>query len=152
MHAELWERQPRETAKAYEAFCVYRDLGPNRSLRRAAQKLEKSLSLIERWSKRWGWQERLRQMQIYQDRLDQKALAERRRRARIRKMRIAQAGQNIVIKRLDALLEKLKEGEEGGLAPQSLPTWARTFTAIEAEALEDVPEDDGSLDEPDDFA
>lgn len=33
-----WDRQPRETAKAFYAFAIYRDLGHQRSLISAAQK------------------------------------------------------------------------------------------------------------------
>jgi hypothetical protein len=32
-----WEQQPKESARAYGAFCAYRDLGPCRSLRAAAE-------------------------------------------------------------------------------------------------------------------
>ncbi len=30
--AQAWTRRPGETARAYECFCIYRDLGPGRSL------------------------------------------------------------------------------------------------------------------------
>lgn len=30
--AEIWERLPNESSKAYQAFCIYRDLGVERSL------------------------------------------------------------------------------------------------------------------------
>ena len=32
---EPWLQLPHETDKAYAAFCIYRDLGPNRSIRKA---------------------------------------------------------------------------------------------------------------------
>lgn len=33
--AEIWERQKNESSKAYAAFCIYRDLGTERSLDKA---------------------------------------------------------------------------------------------------------------------
>ena len=47
---DLWERQPGESAQAYEAFAIYRDMGSNRSLRVVAEQLSKSDTLIKRWS------------------------------------------------------------------------------------------------------
>lgn len=55
-----WDRQPGETSKAYAAFCVYRDLGSERSTRKTAEHLSKSEALIHGWSARWGWPERSR--------------------------------------------------------------------------------------------
>lgn len=73
-----WERQKGEGEKAYEAFLVYRDMGPERSTRAVAQKLGKSVSLIQRWSRDKDWQERVR---AYENDLDRaarkKALADR---------------------------------------------------------------------------
>ena len=37
MSSNLWCRQPRESPKAYLAFCLYRDAGPGRSLRNLVQ-------------------------------------------------------------------------------------------------------------------
>lgn len=60
-YGEAWERQPNESAPAYEAFSLYRDMGLERSLRAVAEKLGKSRALIERWSAKHNWQERCRQ-------------------------------------------------------------------------------------------
>lgn len=53
--AQVWEQQPRESAKAYDAFLLYRDLGAERSLAAVGQRLGKSKAICERWSARWSW-------------------------------------------------------------------------------------------------
>lgn len=53
-----WERQPGETSKAYAAFSVYRDLGGERTLEKAAKELGKSTGTIDRWAAQWGWKAR----------------------------------------------------------------------------------------------
>lgn len=55
-----WHRAPDESAKAYQAFLAYLEAGPDRSLRRTARTLSKSLSLLKRWSARYQWQMRAR--------------------------------------------------------------------------------------------
>ena len=53
-----WERQECDTKKSFEAFCIYRDLGEERSLRKVAERLGKSAGLIERWSRTYNWVDR----------------------------------------------------------------------------------------------
>ena len=55
-----WERQKGEGEKAFEAFAIYRDMGPERSITAVAKQLSKSRQLIERWKGRWEWPERVR--------------------------------------------------------------------------------------------
>lgn len=55
-----WERQPKESAQAYEALSLYLSMGAERSLRKVAQELGKSNTLISRWSSAWNWQKRSR--------------------------------------------------------------------------------------------
>ena len=55
-----WERQPSERSGAYEAFAVYRDMGGERSIRKAGQKLGKNYTTIAGWSSKYDWVERCR--------------------------------------------------------------------------------------------
>jgi hypothetical protein len=64
-----WERQENESAKAYEAFCVYRDMGSQRSLAEVVRKYNKSVSLLGRWSSQWKWVERSVAYDREQDRI-----------------------------------------------------------------------------------
>jgi hypothetical protein len=57
--AQLWEPQPGESAKAFQALAGYRDMGARRSLRLVARQLHKSESLMKRWSVAQAWQERV---------------------------------------------------------------------------------------------
>jgi hypothetical protein len=54
-----FERQPKESAKAFDAFSVYLGLGPDRTLARTAARVGKSKRMMEKWSLRWNWQGRL---------------------------------------------------------------------------------------------
>lgn len=58
MDERIWEQQPDESSKAYEAFVFYRDLGAGRTMIEVARSLKKSYSLIRRWSENWNWDER----------------------------------------------------------------------------------------------
>lgn len=53
-----WERQPKESVQAYEAFYKYLQMGEKRTLRKVEQELNKSHALIGRWSSAWNWQKR----------------------------------------------------------------------------------------------
>ena len=69
-----WERQDGETARAYEAFSEYRDMGADRSLAKVGQKLGKSKAQMEKWSKKYSWVARAEAWDIEQDRLIRIAL------------------------------------------------------------------------------
>ncbi len=55
----IFERQARETAKAFAAFRTYLELGPERSLAAAGAKLGKSKVMMEKWSKKFDWPARV---------------------------------------------------------------------------------------------
>ena len=53
-----YERASGESAKAYAAFCLYRDIPPvTGSLPKVAKALGKSLKRVQEWSaaRRWPW-------------------------------------------------------------------------------------------------
>jgi len=55
----MFEQQPKESAKAFAAFSLYLNLGPQRSLAEVARKLKKSEGLMARWAVKFAWQDRL---------------------------------------------------------------------------------------------
>ena len=72
---ELWERQPKESAQAFEAFAKYRDMGVNRSLRKVVQAVNKSLTTIGEWSTKNEWVKRAAAWDAEQDRIARNELA-----------------------------------------------------------------------------
>lgn len=66
---EPWERQPGETSRAFEAFCVYRDMGADRSIRKTEQKLNKNHTTIADWSRNNDWVKRCAAWDAEQDRI-----------------------------------------------------------------------------------
>jgi hypothetical protein len=55
-----FEQLPRESNKAFAAFKTYLDLGPQRSLALVADKVGKSKTMVERWSRRTDWPARIK--------------------------------------------------------------------------------------------
>jgi len=54
-----FEQQPKESAKAFEAFSVYLKMGTERSLAAVGRRLGKSEGLMQRWSSRFDWPARV---------------------------------------------------------------------------------------------
>ena len=63
----IWERTPRESAKAHEAARVYFELRASRSLAAVGRRLGKHVSQMERWSKRYDWISRAAAFDQYLD-------------------------------------------------------------------------------------
>ena len=57
--ALVFEQQPRESNKAFAAFKTYLELGAERSLATAADKLGKSKRMMEKWSRKFDWPARV---------------------------------------------------------------------------------------------
>lgn len=54
----MWERQPDEPGKAYDAFVVYRELGSVRTYRTASKRMGRARHTLEKWGRRHDWQAR----------------------------------------------------------------------------------------------
>jgi len=54
-----FEQQSRESNKAFAAFKTYLELGPARSLATVAERVGKSKTMVERWSRRLDWPARV---------------------------------------------------------------------------------------------
>jgi len=63
--ALVFDRQRRESSKAFAAFMIYLDLGPNRSHALVAEKLRVSNRMVHKWSAKYGWVERVAARDAY---------------------------------------------------------------------------------------
>lgn len=132
---KVWERQKDESAQAFEAFVLYRDMGAERSLEAVAQKLSKSISLIKRWSREKNWVERVR---AYENAQQKVAFAEdikNRKDMRKRHIAISLQLQKKALKALENLkIEKMsaKEIREFLKMATDLERLSRTLTEQEA--------------------
>lgn len=106
----IWERLEKETTKQYEAFCVYRDMGSDRSLRAVGERMGKSEGLMERWSSKNQWVDRATAWDDEQERIERE-IAQKEQIKAIRDMRKRQAesGYALQIKGLKGLEKILLE-------------------------------------------
>lgn len=100
---KMWERQRGESIKAFEAFALYRDMGPKRSIRAVGQELGKSNTLVERWSSKWNWVERAREYDKSLDELAQAAAVQERKSMAERHISAALKLQEKALKALESL-------------------------------------------------
>jgi len=127
-----WDRLAGESSKAYSHFCLYRDMGPDRSLR-AMENVDGCTSLyrqLGRGSSKWRWVERCQKYDDhleYQDRLRHE---KERRQMRERHAKISVLGQNILVKEMEALLAKAQNGHSQ-MTPSDVPRWADVMVKVE---------------------
>ncbi len=108
-----WERQPKESAKAYEAFDLYLKMGAERSCQKVAQQLSKSDTIIKRWSSAWSWQQRVRD---YDTELARAKFAEEKK--GIREMQERQIQLSVLLQK--KAFDALKELDSSVLTPQEI--------------------------------
>lgn len=119
---ELWERQPNESAQAFEAFATYRDMGVNRSIRKAAQHLNKAVTTLAEWSTKHEWVKRAAAWDAEQDRIARNEMmaemAATRKRQRKQAQRMQEKGMELLESislgdaKLSEIVSLLKNGME----------------------------------------
>ena len=129
---ESWERQGGESVQAFEAFAVYRDLGPARSVTKVARELDKSRALVGRWSRQFAWVLRASAYDQEQDRLFLSEQAQARREIARRHAKLAQAVQSKAVARLQTL-------DPRELTPSELLRYIQVAAEIERRAVGEAP-------------
>lgn len=129
---ESWERQGGESVQAFEAFAVYRDLGPVRSVTKVARELDKSRALVGRWSRQFAWVLRATAYDREQDRVFLAEQAQARKEIARRHAKLAQAVQSKAVARLQAL-------DPRELSPSELLRYIQVAAEIERRAVGEAP-------------
>lgn len=104
---EAWEILADEPTRAYECFSVWRDLGPNRNRKDAADRLGVSVSTLREMAARHGWEDRARAYDLDNDRKNRVKLESERLAMRLRHAGTAVFLQKKVAERL-ALMDPME--------------------------------------------
>ena len=126
-----WERVNGETTKAYEAFCLYIGMGPERSIRKVAEQLHKSSTLIGRWSRTYDW---VRRAADYDEHLQEEKFKETRKKTR----KMADRHISMALQMQEVALKRLKGLDPEEIDVKNLITLIRESTKLERENREDV--------------
>jgi hypothetical protein len=131
---ESWERLTGESSLAYAAFCSFRDLGPERNVRKAVDSFEKDETKREKrykvsrnWSTQFKWRERAADFDRYLEKLKQ---------GELRKTIEAQGEKHRVVtgKMLDVVSRKLDLIDPAELTHGNVTEWVQTAIKAEREA------------------
>jgi hypothetical protein len=134
MPFESWERLPGESGPAYAAFRAFRELGPERNIRRAVEiaepdtgKREKRYRVWRNWCSQFRWRERATGYDNYTDRLIQ---------AELRKTIEAQGERHRAVtgKMLAVVEKKLDLMNPADLSQGTVTEWVETAIRAEREA------------------
>jgi len=124
--AEIWERQKNESSKAYAAFCVYRDLGPERSLEKVRQNLDKprTRKWLGEWSVKYNWVERA---QAYDDYIERKKREEKENAI----LEMAERHAKLAMAFQQRVAQRLQQIDPAELSPSDMAKWLDIATKLE---------------------
>jgi hypothetical protein len=131
---ESWEKLSGESSMAFAAFCVFRDCGAERNIRRAVETVEsdeavraKRYRVWRNWSTQYRWRERAADYDRYTEQLKQ---------AELRKTIEAQGEKHrqVTGKMLDVVSKKLDLMNPAELSQGAVTEWVQTAIKAEREA------------------
>lgn len=147
-----WEQQPEEPGNKFLAFCIYRDMGPARTLREAGRRWmpltfssskhvqngkdgrgQNQGSLVATWARQFNWAIRARAWDMEMDR--------QRREAQVRAVQEMNAAQ---ARLAQIALEKLREAVESinpaRITARDMPAWIVAMTKVQRIAMGEAAE------------
>jgi hypothetical protein len=144
-----WDRQPGESEVAYEAFKTFLALEGKRSIRKASKRLTKNHVTLGRWASRYHWLDRARD---YDNDREKRILAteiaeekKRRRQVITQKHKIGPHLENMAIRAIAKLTNRLEEDEDFLLFPNAIIQLLELgFALQETDYPEHVKEESGS--------
>jgi len=131
---ESWEKLQGETGAAFAAFCVFRDLGAERNIRKAVETVEadeavraKRYKVWRNWAALYRWRERAADYDRYLEKLKQTEL---------RKTIEAQGEihRKVTGKMLEVVSKKLDLMNPADLSQGTVTEWVQTAIKAEREA------------------
>jgi hypothetical protein len=125
-----WEQQQGESSKAFAAFCVYRDLGRNRSVVEAFRQqtgkpgAKQASGRWNRWAKAWHWAERAQAWDGEQDRVKRDTQLRK-----IEEMAVRHA--NVSLMFLQKVVDRLRTVDADTLTMADLVRWFEAAVRVE---------------------
>ena len=143
----IYERLPNESAKAYAAFCLYRDLPPNVRAIRTAYRSQPGREQANDYSGAWlnwaatyTWIDRVRAYDIATERaarqIKEAEHAKGLEAFRVRSLQLSQATGTIAVQVLIRTGKVLSEMSEKDITPKMLPAFLRAAAYISALSIE----------------
>ena len=112
----IWERQPKETGQAWEAWLKYREMEPaDRRYADIAKSLGKSRALICRWGSSWKWEERAAAWDNHLDQVVRRRVEKERVEMVRRHLEHARIAMKIAVAHFKLIQKRIDAGEDVGL-------------------------------------
>jgi hypothetical protein len=117
---KIWDQQVNETSKAFETFCLYRDMGISRSLRKLSKMTNYHLSTLGEHSKKYNWQPRVAAWDAHLDKISQHNQACELKEMKRRQIDLAIKAQEAASQGLQLFLSELKKNPKLICKPEGL--------------------------------